>query len=154
MKRDGQTSSLQEWPGQRWERGTVSSSSGGSVSYLLYPGTQVHSPSQTWSLSMWMLQRDMLQFRTRWLTLLTPVQEEDWRLYHQEIVRKDVPRIHKTTGQTTLQKWKLADTIKIVLSNPPNQWRLESEWSPGELCTLANKGEHCMLWSPSCLCSW
>lgn len=31
---------------------------------------------------------------------------------------------------------------------------LESRVQPWKTWTLANKGGHCMLWSPSCLCSW
>lgn len=63
-------------------------------------------------LPRWMPQRDVFPFSTGWLTLPPSVLEEGWlrmgephaACAHQEVYRKDVSGIHKTTGWTTLQK--------------------------------------------------
>lgn len=116
-------------------------------------------------LPRWMPQRNTLPFGTGWLTRLVcwrragcgwgspaqpvPTDEYTERMYpaSTDYWAEHTAEMKTSVHDLNCLKQTSKQTIQPLVT-------LESRVQPWKTWTLANKGGHCMLWSPSCLCSW
>lgn len=158
---------LQESAGENENEGICSLSDGGF--FLLHPGIEAQSFPDTLAspcsaqvdtpeghISVWYRVADMTHVCWRragcgWGSPTQPVPTEkctermslastDYWANHTAEVKTRVHNLN-CLKQTSKQ------TIQPLVT-------VESRVQPWKTRTLANKCEHCMLWSPSCLCSW